>query len=158
MSRWTKEFPYLYMSKEELFNIPNDTLKQLVNEFWYCKDFADKTDCWQKQAIRLHGEMLRRQEQGLMEPPARWAKYKAEQEDIANWSFSKVMELPNTDPRLLEYLKLHHKKWKAEKEDDKIETLKDKVVDGLTDGVYSQDYTQLVARDLDKELADPAYN
>lgn len=79
MSRWTKEFPYLYMSKEELQTIPNETLKQLVNEFWYCKDFADKTDCWQKQAIRLHGEKLRRQEEGLMESPASWAKHKTEQ-------------------------------------------------------------------------------
>lgn len=79
-------------------------------------------------------------------------------ENIFNWSFQKAMELPDDDPRLLEYLKLHHAKWKAEKATDKIEALKDKIVDGLTEGVCSQDYTQLVALDLDKELADPAYN
>lgn len=79
-------------------------------------------------------------------------------EDITNWPFNKVMELPDDDPRVLEYLKLHHAKWKANKETEKIETMKDKVVDGLTEGVYSQDYTQLVSRDLDKELEDPAYN
>lgn len=79
-------------------------------------------------------------------------------ENILNWSFQKAMELPDNDPRLLEYLKLHHAKWKTEKETEKIESLKDKIVDGLTEGVCSQDYTQLVALELDKELADPAYN
>lgn len=72
MSRWTKQFPYLYMSKEELQATPNDTLKKLVDKFWCCKDFANKTDCWQKQAIRLHSEMLQRQLEGTMEPPASW--------------------------------------------------------------------------------------
>lgn len=74
------------------------------------------------------------------------------QEDITNWSFSKVMELPDSDPRVLKYLKLHHAKWKANKETDKIDAMKDKVVDGLTEGVCSQDYTQLVSMELDKEL------
>jgi hypothetical protein len=73
-------------------------------------------------------------------------------EDIINWPFSKVMELPDKDPRVLKYLKLHHAKWKANKETEKIEAMKDKVVDGLTEGVYSQDYTQLVSLELDKEL------
>ena len=150
--RWEKDFPYLYMSKEELFNIPNDTLKQLVRDFIHNPLPKDCFDAYVRQGCRLQEEMLRRQEQGFMEPPASWTKHKAEQEDIANWSFSKVMELPDTDPRLLKYLKLHHKKWKAEKEDNKIETLKDKIVDGLTDGVCSQDYTQLVSSELDKEL------
>jgi hypothetical protein len=71
-----------------------------------------------------------------------------------SWPFHKAMELPGDDPRLVQYLKAHHAKWKAAKENDKIETIKDKIIDGLTEGVYSQDYTQLVAKELDEEIAE----
>ena len=73
-------------------------------------------------------------------------------QDIMDWPFNKVMELPDTDPRLVLYLKKHIKKWEAEKRNDDIETLKDKIVDGMTDGVMSQDFTQLCAMELEKEL------
>ena len=73
-------------------------------------------------------------------------------QDFMNWPFNKIMELPDTDPRLVLYLKKHIKKWEAEKRNDDIESLKDKIVDGMTDGVMSQDFTQLCATELEKEL------
>lgn len=73
-------------------------------------------------------------------------------ENIMDWPFNKVMELPDTDPRLVPYLKKHIRKWEAEKRDGDIESLKDKIVDGMTDGVMSQDFTQLCAMELEKEL------
>jgi hypothetical protein len=73
--------------------------------------------------------------------------------DIMNWSFDDVMELPDSDPRLVEYLKKHIREWTAEKRDDDIESLKDKIVDGMTEGVMSQDFTQLCSMELEKELS-----
>lgn len=73
-------------------------------------------------------------------------------EDIMNWPFNKVMELPDTDPRLVPYLKKHIRKWESENRNDDVESLKDKIVDGMTEGVMSQDFTQLCALELEKEL------
>lgn len=72
--------------------------------------------------------------------------------DIMNWPFNKVMELPDSDPRLVLYLKKHIRKWESEKRIEDIESLKDKIVDGMTEGVMSQDFTQLCALELEKEL------
>lgn len=72
--------------------------------------------------------------------------------DIMNWPFNKIMELPDTDPRLVPYLKKHIRKWEAEKRTNDIELLKDKIVDGMTEGVMSQDFTQLCSMELEKEL------
>jgi hypothetical protein len=62
------------------------------------------------------------------------------------------MKLPDSDPRLVLYLKKHIKKWELEKRTNDIELLKDKIVDGMTEGVMSQDFTQLCALELEKEL------
>jgi len=72
--------------------------------------------------------------------------------DIMNLPFDKVMELPDDDPRLEQYLKQHFVEWNAANDNEKIEALKDKVIDGIAGDVGSQDYTQLVASELNKEL------
>lgn len=77
MSRWAKQFPYLYMSKEELQAIPNDTLTKLVADFMN-DNWDDKCDSWMHQTQRLAEEKLRRQFAGLIEPPASWATHNKE--------------------------------------------------------------------------------
>lgn len=80
MSRWAKEYPYLYMPIEELRAIPNEELKALVKKFWNCENWADQTDCWQRQSLRLCNEKSRREYEGLMEAPASWKKNEEKQE------------------------------------------------------------------------------
>lgn len=70
--RWKKDFPYLHMSKEELQAIPNDTLKQLIRDFIHSPIPTQCADRHYAQGCRLREEQLRRQEEGLMEPPASW--------------------------------------------------------------------------------------
>lgn len=76
--RWKKDFPYLYMSREELQAIPNDTLKQLVRNWIHNEPPTQCYDAYMRQGVRLQGEQLRRQEEGLMEPPASWKIYNKE--------------------------------------------------------------------------------
>lgn len=109
------------------------------------KDELDRIDAERKRTTKVHKEWLK--EKASKQPAKK-------DDDIMSWPFHKAMELPGDDPRLVQYLKAHHAKWKAAKENDKIETIKDKIIDGLTEGVYSQDYTQLVAKELDEEIAE----
>lgn len=129
-------------------------------------DFAQKNiEAWKAQAEtqrakakELSGDFeIDPDDADLNKEFEEWKKSKqpaGKSDDIMSWPFNKVMELPDDDPRLEKYLKAHHAKWKAAKENDKIEALKDKVVDGIAGDVGSQDYTQLVSSELDKELAE----
>jgi hypothetical protein len=76
--RYKKDFPYLYISKDELQAIPNDTLKKLVTDYIRSEIPESCVDRYFKQGQRLQEEQLRRQEAGLMEPPASWAKHEPE--------------------------------------------------------------------------------